>query len=465
MAELKDRVSASPGRRLIKPEADGMPDFYATIEMADEPTEPGNRINRQNVIDTLVPESDNGGVGTVIFTAISEPDDRWLPCDGRDIEAAADCAELRSLLTALPVQEQSMSVYAVDGLASVFNIKYINDCYVACGRTAAGAAVARADDVDGPWTAVQITTDNEESVCDVAYGNGCWVAVIMRANGSNVSYEVWHSTALDGTWAQDYTDAGSSINGTLRQVVFFNGSFYVFGGNVAYKTAAPANGWSSSGFSLWEGTAGAVLYNPTRGRWELAAFSSSGSTGNYTWYLRLYASANLLTWTAVGSVQTAATGKENIVAPGGCYLGVGNTYLNVFWPNGEDGRKIYGLNGSGIQIVPMDESASGGDYVRAGICDGGGEMLFKSSSYSDVQDVCFRQSAAGEFVCKKNMAVPGKVTTANYSGAQAAPLGGRVVLPASGNNLLVFSGTYCHYLPKIDPPDENSQVKAYIKKK
>lgn len=50
MAVLEDRVSAKPGRMLIKPE-DGS-EFYATLEMADEPVTPGNKINRQNVIDT-----------------------------------------------------------------------------------------------------------------------------------------------------------------------------------------------------------------------------------------------------------------------------------------------------------------------------------------------------------------------------------------------------------------------------
>lgn len=53
MAVLEDRVPGKPGRVLVTPE-DGGEAFYATLELADEPVVPGNKVNRQNVIDTII---------------------------------------------------------------------------------------------------------------------------------------------------------------------------------------------------------------------------------------------------------------------------------------------------------------------------------------------------------------------------------------------------------------------------
>lgn len=61
MAVLEDRVPGKPGRVLVTPE-DGGAAFYATLELADEPVVTGNKVNRQNVIDTII---DALEVGTI----------------------------------------------------------------------------------------------------------------------------------------------------------------------------------------------------------------------------------------------------------------------------------------------------------------------------------------------------------------------------------------------------------------
>lgn len=53
MAVLIDRVPGKPGRVLVTPENGGGA-FYATLELADEPVVAGNKVNRQNVIDTII---------------------------------------------------------------------------------------------------------------------------------------------------------------------------------------------------------------------------------------------------------------------------------------------------------------------------------------------------------------------------------------------------------------------------
>ncbi len=52
MAILEDRVPGKPGRVLVTPENGGEA-FYATLELADEPVVAGNKVNKQNVIDTI----------------------------------------------------------------------------------------------------------------------------------------------------------------------------------------------------------------------------------------------------------------------------------------------------------------------------------------------------------------------------------------------------------------------------
>lgn len=46
---MTDRVSANPGRMLITPE-DGSAPFYATVEMADNPTVVGTVLNKANLL-------------------------------------------------------------------------------------------------------------------------------------------------------------------------------------------------------------------------------------------------------------------------------------------------------------------------------------------------------------------------------------------------------------------------------
>ena len=46
---MQDRVSANPRRRLITPE-NGQPAFYATIEMADNPSVVGTALNKANLL-------------------------------------------------------------------------------------------------------------------------------------------------------------------------------------------------------------------------------------------------------------------------------------------------------------------------------------------------------------------------------------------------------------------------------
>lgn len=66
---MEDRVPTKPGRVLITPE-NGSPAYYATVAMADEPTQVGTALNKQNLL--------SDPVATLIgLTAAAVPDDMF----------------------------------------------------------------------------------------------------------------------------------------------------------------------------------------------------------------------------------------------------------------------------------------------------------------------------------------------------------------------------------------------------
>ena len=66
---MDDRIPTKPGRMKITPE-DGSPTYYATVEMADEPTQVGTALNKENLLSDPVAMA-------VGLTASAVPDDMF----------------------------------------------------------------------------------------------------------------------------------------------------------------------------------------------------------------------------------------------------------------------------------------------------------------------------------------------------------------------------------------------------
>lgn len=98
MVELKDRIPRKPNRKYIVPEV-GSP-FFANVEYADNPSEEGTVVNKQNVLDTVYPESDDSSIGVQVLKAGIVNDPRWLVCDGQYI-SKSDYPVLYDNLTAV----------------------------------------------------------------------------------------------------------------------------------------------------------------------------------------------------------------------------------------------------------------------------------------------------------------------------------------------------------------------------
>ncbi len=67
---MYDRIASKPGRVLIKPE-DGSPSFYATITMADEPTQAGTPPIKANLLTDATANLLNLGTGATVNDALN----------------------------------------------------------------------------------------------------------------------------------------------------------------------------------------------------------------------------------------------------------------------------------------------------------------------------------------------------------------------------------------------------------
>lgn len=95
---MEDRIPKYPGRVKITPDGGGTP-FYATVEMADEPTQEGTPLNKATLLsDNTIPlfnftqkdptvndalRRSMGLVGDIRHTIRSDLDKTWLICNGQ----------------------------------------------------------------------------------------------------------------------------------------------------------------------------------------------------------------------------------------------------------------------------------------------------------------------------------------------------------------------------------------------
>lgn len=443
MAVLEDRVSAKPGRMLIKPE-DGA-EFYATLEMADEPVTPGNKINRQNVIDTLLPMSESGGVGTVIFSTVQNPDERWLPCDGREIKAAEN-PELYAVLPEVPIQSKSVKFLDTVGLYTINRVKYLNGYYIAMGTVSKSTSgFAYSESLEGPW---QIVTGACE---DIIYAKGYWVRL-----ASGVPY---YATAPDGDWTKC-----TGTNSSGRQLIFHNDYFYDIDTNYIYRAAFPADEWESR--VKWSDVVESgnhpslgpiISYNESYKRWEKIFYKILGNKSEgYKQTCQIAHSLDLENWTlGVSYTWDAELYKSYTNAGVRAYLGVDGSYWVVgmyFDSTSSPTLEIYedGTVNS-ITDVQLDSGCS---------IFGKGEIAKTGSSIK----LCVR-SGAGEAFIETDIKIPG------YNLSNEQPVNEQIILGLSStstssvDDLCVFDAPYLHYLPSITVPDANGVTNAYIKAK
>ncbi len=500
MAVLEDRVPGKPGRVLVTPE-DGGEAFYATLELADEPVVAGNKVNRQNVIDTLLPVSNDGGVGTVIYTTVPEPDDRWLLCDGSDVTESAG-EELRGRLTTMPVQEQALRLYPMvnsSGVAlgmKVNSVRYVNGYYVASGYASSantpdgsyGACIAYSRDLV-TWTLVNIVQGVKVSsylhqAGAIAYGNGYYAVAVDKYESSSYGTEelyIYYATSLDGPWTGVEVNTIGYTN--YLDIKFMNGQFVVIqskwpGGNQyyyyglthMYAAETPDGTWSD-----WSSTSDAVAdvwYNEDKGRYEMISVNTDANDDDDDDTYECYVQVKFWTASAVtGNWTSKKTWTSDLYQSG-------TTAIN-YNPDGLINGIVRDPGGGGIWVAVAPQyllyydyttntwtvkrkkatSLSGADRSEALICDG--SVLV----YYDGETELHKAVDAADWVARTDEVVLLLNTQDGRVVWYDKTPDGALLLPYTGNKVLVLDSYMRYFLPDITVPDANGLVQAYIKAK
>lgn len=451
MAVLEDRVSAKPGRMLVKPE--GGAEFYAQLEMADEPVAPGNKLNRQNVIDTLLPVSENGGVGTVVWTAAQNVDDRWLECDGSEV-LAAEHAELAEVLPEVPLRPagvQKITVPYNGGNMLVYGMKYVNGYYIALS----GGCIAYSKTLDGEWQFVTVGVDNN---WDIIYAGGYWVLYTGEGGGSKDYGYIYYATELDGPWTLGASLAKKESN--VGRLFYQNGQYIAIvdkadNSQTVIYAATNVSSWSASGSV--SGSVIGLAYSQKRKRWEMALKSNTA-------VLWIAYSTDLINWTVSEQYYTFTTDIPEIGAASSkrvhaAYLGIDEEYWNVV-------LSVSGVSGIAAAYVSFLPDCT---FVRAQCLDtlcytavytGDGEML------CNLHDTYYRHTADGDFV-KNELALvmPNNFSLLNVMENGQLFIGCASSSSSSGCSAYLLHGICLKYRPEITVPDATGVTKAYIKAK
>lgn len=445
MAVLEDRKSTKPGRMLIKPES-GSAEFYATLEMADEPVREGIKISAQNVIDTLLPVSENGGAGTVIFSAVQSPDDRWLICDGSEVKKA-EYPELYKVLPEVALRPSSVKTVTVDGTTGVVKrMKYINGYYV---FVANGKVFYSRNLYSGWQQGEQIGATTSAALWDISYANGYWVALLVDEIGKYDGPCIYYAQSPGGSWTRawylsDYANCfplkiGFEEDGVWRAYFFMDGKIQIMKStNMTTWTqelcqqALPNDDWR-------------VVYAEycnSRKRWEVIAYCSTDRLYS------LYHSENLREWEQVGAdikpADYTADSTDNVYS---ACLGIGEEYWNL-----ATAKNVIHLSPQGEVAEVVTLPYSGNPLI---VCDGTREFLCeKTHNYT--------RTVGEEFAELNVVTLP-----CNYAWRLSKLSTGEWVLGTySTTDFYTFDGglSQC-YRPEITVADLSGVTRAYIKAK
>lgn len=244
---MTDRQPASgqAGRVLITPESSVQMPFYATIEMADNPIDPGTPINKATLLQDMTASQYGLGsdavpddvfakiepqlpqIGDIKMTARTSLGDKWLLCNGGEISQSV-YPELYTLLSEGGITKpwKETKVWsAFDGPPQgEASIVYGSGYYVmTCGNSENDTVrIYYSQSAAGPWTLAQEISGGGSSTCirRVRYINSTFVA----AGEYNNYPHIWYASNPAGAWT-DITLSGSTSGGALD--IIYDGSQYV----------------------------------------------------------------------------------------------------------------------------------------------------------------------------------------------------------------------------------------------
>lgn len=268
---MTDRQPASgqAGRVLITPESSGQMPFYAKIEMADNPIDPGTPINKATLLQDMTASQYGLGsdavpddvfakiepqlpqIGDIKMTARTSLGDKWLLCNGGEI-SQSEYPELYALLSeggiTKPWKENKVWSAFDSPPQGTTSIVYGSGYYVmTCGNSENDTVrIYYSQSAAGPWTLAHEISGGGSSTCirRVRYINSTFVA----AGEYNNYPHIWYASNPAGAWT-DITLSGSTAGGALD--IIYDGSQYVIpvcegidNENYLYYSSALNESWS-----------------------------------------------------------------------------------------------------------------------------------------------------------------------------------------------------------------------------
>lgn len=242
---MTDRQPASgqAGRVLITPESSGQMPFYAKIEMADNPIDPGTPINKATLLQDMTASQYGLGsdavpddvfakiepqlpqIGDIKMTARTSLGDKWLLCNGGEI-SQSEYPELYALLSeggiTKPWKENKVWSAFDSPPQGTTSIVYGSGYYVmTCGNSKNNTVrIYYSQSAAGPWTlALEINDGGINTYINrVRYINDTFIAV---GEYSDDPY-IWYASDPTGDWT------GIKISETasaVLDIVYANGQY------------------------------------------------------------------------------------------------------------------------------------------------------------------------------------------------------------------------------------------------
>ena len=234
------------GRVLITPENGGASPFYATVEMADNPSQPGTPWDVANVLQDSTAKLyglDNAAVpddvfekivtaidpvGTIKTTVRTDLGENWLLCNGEKFSPE----EYPDLYAAMPAADPSNNNWDITSAfngQNTLNIEFGNGVYAATINNKNFIFYANADSVDSPWSQVSFSSNNNAKGHKIRYLNGYWIICGNKTVGSDMAACLWYATSITGEWTEVEIKNVSSNKFFATDIVYANEKWVVCG--------------------------------------------------------------------------------------------------------------------------------------------------------------------------------------------------------------------------------------------
>ena len=250
-------------------------------------------------------------VGTIKTTVRTDLGDKWLLCNGANV----DPATYPELCEVLPAADPRADWAVAENFplsdfeyTTSFDVQYINGYYIAMAKGYTGGIFLYAQSLNGPWTKVAVTTSgNNVYFNKMKYLNGYWVICGYIAYAT-YPCTIFYATSLSGPWTSK--SINSNKNQFITDMIYENGYYigcgYATGSNadtgmIYYATSLDGTWTSKSVYANEFPTLQTIIYE--NGYYVTTGPRQSGDAG-YVYYTQDFTG----TWNRSNAVSNTSSG-------------------------------------------------------------------------------------------------------------------------------------------------------------